>query len=121
MSQPHWPQAAPQQYPPPPAVPVFRVETTRHTGLLVLWLNQTRVVTGTAEQCEAALTSAQRHNLIVGWWSFLSILFMNWLSLLSNAAARAKLRKEVEQAQAYAQWWYQYGQHQNTPPQRRPQ
>jgi hypothetical protein len=33
--------------------------------------------------------------------------------LLSNAGARSTLRKEVEQAQAYAQWWYQYGRHQN--------
>ncbi|KHO21835.1 hypothetical protein [Mycolicibacterium setense] len=116
MTQPHLQQTA-QHYPAPPAVPVFRVETMRHTGLLILWFNQTRTVTGTAEQCEAALTSAQRHNLVLGWWSFLSILFMNWLSLLHNAGARAKLRKEVEQAQAYAQWWYQYGQHQNAPQQ----
>ncbi|WKG06139.1 hypothetical protein [Mycolicibacterium sp. HK-90] len=116
MSQPHWQQAAPQ-YPPPPAVPVFQVETMRHTGLLILWFNQTRTLTGTAEQCEAALTSAQLHNVCLGWWSILSLLFWNWLSLLHNAGVRAKLRKEVKQAQAYAQWWYQYGQHQNAPQQ----
>ncbi len=63
------------------------------------------------------LTSAQRHNLVLGWWSFLSILFMNWLSLLSNAGARATLRKRLREAEAYAQWWYQHGQHQNTPQQ----
>ncbi len=45
-----------------PQFPIFRVEATRRTGLLILWFSQTRVVTGTAEQCEAALTSAQRHN-----------------------------------------------------------
>ncbi|MUM27987.1 hypothetical protein [Mycolicibacterium sp. CBMA 295] len=90
MSQPH--QQAAQQYPPPPAVPVFRISAMRHTGLLVLWFNQTRTVTGTLEQCEAELVSAQQHNLVLGWWSFLSILIMNWVALLHNRSARSTLR-----------------------------
>jgi hypothetical protein len=108
-SQPWHNQPAPQQsYPPPPAVSVFQVSTTTHTGALVFWFNQRRTVTGTYEQCEAALRSAQTHCLVLGWWSFLSILIMNWIALSSNSSARKKLAADAQQAQAYAHWWHTY-------------
>lgn len=93
-------------YPPPPQVPMFRVTTMSHIGALVFWYNQRRVVRGTYEQCDAALRSAQTQNFIVGWWSLLSILLLNWIALLHNSAARRQLKRDVQQAEAYAQWWH---------------
>ena len=101
------PGQQPQQlYPPPPAVPVFQVRATTHTGVLVFWFNRRRTVTGTYDQCAAALRSAQTHNLIVGWWSIFSILLMNWIALANNSSACNKLKHDAQQAQAYAQWWH---------------
>lgn len=98
----------PQAYPPPQQDPIFQVTAMRHTGALVFWFNQRYVITGTYAQCDAALRSAQTHNYVFGWWSFLSILIMNWIALLDNASARKKLDSDAQQAQAYAQWWHQY-------------
>ncbi|WP_301123494.1 hypothetical protein [Mycolicibacterium fortuitum] len=104
-----WPAAArsPQQYP-PPAEPIFQVTAMTHIGALIFWFNQRRTVTGTFAQCDAALRSALTQNLLLGWWSFLSILLMNWIALGHNISARSKLKHDAEQAQAYAQWWHQY-------------
>jgi len=105
----HYRQYALQQaYPPPQQVPIFQVTAMRHTGALVFWFNQRYVITGTYAQCDAALRSAQTHNYVFGWWSFLSILIMNWIALLDNASALKKLDSDAQQAQAYAQWWHQY-------------
>ena len=98
-----------QPYPPPPQVPIFQVSVMTHTGLLILWFNQRKTVTGTYQQCDAAIKAAQTHCLLLGWWSFLSILFMNWISLVHNINARKQLNTQVQQAQAYAQWYAQYG------------
>ncbi|TXI62435.1 hypothetical protein [Mycolicibacterium mageritense] len=100
-----------QQYPAPPVEPIFQVSTMTHIGALILWFNQRRVVTGTYAQCDAALRSAQTQNLLVGWWSFLSILIMNWVALVHNVNSRKKLNRDLQQAQAYAQWWHQYHAH----------
>ena len=80
----------------------------RHTGALIFWFNQRYVITGTYAQCDAALRSAQTHNFVFGWWSFLSILIMNWVAIINNSSARKKLNADVQQAEAYAQWWQQY-------------
>ena len=93
---------------PPPAVPVFQVTTMTHTGALIMFVNQRQVITGTHEQCRAAIRRAQAHNLTLGWWSFLSILIMNWVALAHNWSARSKLDEQAKQAQAYAQWWRHY-------------
>ena len=93
-------------YPPPPQVPIFQVTTMSHIGALVFWFSQRRVVRGTYEQCDAALRSAQTQNLVVGWWSLLSILFLNWIALLHNSTARRKLDRDVQQARDYAEWWH---------------
>lgn len=95
-------------YPPPQQVPIFQVSTMRHTGALIFWFNQRYVITGTYDQCDAALRSAQIHNVVFGWWSFLSILLMNWVAIISNSSSRRKLKADVQQAQEYAQWWHQY-------------
>ncbi|MEZ0053861.1 hypothetical protein ABIA30_004898 [Mycobacterium sp. MAA66] len=98
----------PQSYPPPAHDPIFQITTMTHTGLMVFWFNQRQVVRGTYAQCAAALRSAQTHNLVLGWWSFLSILLMNWIAISHNSSARKKLESDAQQAQAYAQWWHQY-------------
>lgn len=100
-----------QPYPPPPQVPIFQVNVMTHTGLLIMFLNQRRTVTGTYQQCDAAIRQAQTHCLTLGWWGVASILFWNWLSLAHNSNARKQLNAQAQQAQAYAQWYGQYGQH----------
>jgi hypothetical protein len=99
---PNQPGGAP---PPPPAEPIFQVRVTRHVGALIFWYNQYRTVTGTYAQCNAAITAAQQHNLLLGWWSLASLLVWNPISLSRNASARKLLRQQAEQARQYAQWW----------------
>lgn len=89
---------------PPPAEPWFQVQPRTHIGALILWINQSRVVSGSYAQCEAALREAQVQNLILGWWSFLSII-LNPLTLLANSNARRALRRQADQAHDYAVWW----------------
>lgn len=89
---------------PVPPGPVFRVTVTKHTGALFLWFNQRQTITGSYAQCDAAITRAQQHNLIFGWWSFLSVL-LNPIALLSNSSARKSLQQQTYQAHQYAQWW----------------
>jgi hypothetical protein len=91
--------------PAPPAEPIFQVRVTKHVGALVFWYNQYRTVTGTYAQCDAALTQAQQHNLLLGWWSLASLLVWNPISLWRNSSARKTLRQQAAQAQHYAQWW----------------
>lgn len=99
------PMQHPQHTYPAPAERIFQVRTTTHTGGLVFWFSQSRTVTGTHAECAAALSSAQTHNVIFGWWSLLSLLFMNWIAIGENYVARRTLNSEW---QAYAQWWEQY-------------
>jgi hypothetical protein len=79
-----------------PAAPtgarVFTITVHRHTGLLVLFKRQTVTVKGTFEQCEAAIKAAQSHNLVLGWWSPLSMMILNWLAILANRSAMSQLR-----------------------------
>lgn len=91
---------------PLPTERIFQVRVTTHTGGLVFWFNQSRTVHGTRSECVAALNKAQTHNFIFGWWSVLSILFMNWIAIGENVVARRNLERDM---QAYAQWWQQYG------------
>jgi hypothetical protein len=62
-------------------------------------------VTGSYAQCDAAISQAQLHNLLFGWWSLASLLVWNPVSLWQNTSARKALRQQAEQAQQYAQWW----------------
>src|SRR5262245_24744570 len=89
----HYPNYPMPQYPYPvqypPREPVFAVRLMKHTGLVMLFLNQQYTVTGTYAQCEAAIRQAQIHNLTAGWWSMLSVVAMNWIALGVNFSARA--------------------------------
>jgi hypothetical protein len=78
------------------------VTVTKHTGLIILWWNQRNTITGTYEQCEAAINNAQTHCLVAGWWSIASIMVSNWISLYSNSKARNSLRNLVTQDRAQA-------------------
>lgn len=51
------------------------------------------MVSGTLAQCEQAYRQAQTHNLVAGWWSFISVLLLNWVALLSNTSAMSHLRR----------------------------
>ena len=75
--------------------PVFQVRVTKHTGLAIAWYNQRYTVTGTLQQCEAAISQAQQHNLLAGWWSLASVLVWNWVALLENHSARKALRHQA--------------------------
>ena len=101
-----YPQAQYTQYPTWPPVahnqPLFRVRLIKHTGLIMMWYQQSYTVTGTYAQCEAAIRSAQQYNLIAGWWSFLSILLMNWIALAINESARKQLQRSAAQVHAAA-------------------
>ncbi|MCV7357402.1 hypothetical protein [Mycolicibacterium fluoranthenivorans] len=112
MSEPFAPtnqQANPYaSYPPPPEVPTFQVTTMSHVGALIFWFNQRRTVQGSYAQCDSALRSAQTQNLIFGWWSFFSILILNWVTLLHNSNARKRLNRDAQQAREYALWWHTY-------------
>ncbi|WP_219811738.1 hypothetical protein, partial [Mycobacterium marinum] len=80
-----------------PPQPLFQVQVSRHTGLLVAYFTQSYTVTGTLDHCEAAIRDAQRHNLTMGWWSITSVLVMNWIALLDNRKARNTLRRQAGQ------------------------
>lgn len=84
--------------------PLFQVRVMKHTGALVLWINQSSTVTGTYSQCDAAIRAAQLHCLLAGWWSPVSVLLLNWIALLINVSARKSLQRNA--AQAYAQISY---------------
>ena len=80
--------------------PVFQVRVMKHTGALILWINQGSTVTGTYSQCDAAIRAAQLHCLLVGWWSPVSLFLMNWIALLVNFSARKTLQRNASQAHA---------------------
>lgn len=101
------PSSAPAAYPPPPVEPTFQVRTFKHTGAVVLWLNQPCITTGSYAQCEAAIDAAQQHCILAGWWSMGSLVW-NPISLARNARARTVLRRQARQAHDYALWWATY-------------
>ncbi|MBB5163566.1 hypothetical protein [Mycobacterium sp. AZCC_0083] len=105
MYAPHQPTNYGPQLQVPPAwhshavrEPIFQVRVMKHTGALVLWINQSSTVTGTYSQCDAAIRSAQLHCLLVGWWSPVSLLLLNWIALLVNVSARKTLQRSATQA-----------------------
>ena len=87
---------------PPPGLPgqgnagVFQIKLHKHTGLVILMLRQSYVVTGSFEECERAYRAAQTHNLLAGWWGLLSALIFNWIALFSNMSAMQQLRHAAQ-------------------------
>lgn len=99
----HWPAYCTPRAPYPSGTatggqPIFRVRITKHTGLVMLALNQSYTFTGTFAQCEAELRGALLHNLLAGWWSITSVIAWNWVALLENHNARKALRRQAAQA-----------------------
>lgn len=86
---------------PQPQPRYFQVKLTEHTGALILFSVRTITVTGTLEQCEAAYRRAQTHNLLAGWWSFLSVLLMNWIAIFGNMSQIITVRRLAAQPPAY--------------------
>ena len=83
---------------PPGTEKLYRLSVGRHTGLLLAWMNSTRQVTGTFDQCMAEYTAAQRHNLLFGWWSLFSFWLLNPITLLANMRGANKLKKIAARA-----------------------
>ncbi|WP_079633679.1 hypothetical protein [Mycobacteroides abscessus] len=79
----------------------FQVRLTKHTGMLLMFSTRSYTITGTLEQCEAAYRDAQTHNLAAGWWSFLSILLMNWIAIFGNMGQINQIRRLAAQPPAY--------------------
>lgn len=75
----------------------FSLPLVEHTGAVAFFQQRSYTVTGTLEQCEQAYHRAQKHNLLAGWWSVLSLVVMNWAALLSNWGAIRQVRKLAEQ------------------------
>jgi len=74
------------------------VQLIKHTGLLMMWYQQSSTVVGTYAQCDAAIRNAQVHNMLAGWWSPLSVLLMNWIALFANWSARKALQRSAAHA-----------------------
>ena len=72
----------------------YSVVVRNHTGLLIMGLTKWRTVTGSQEQLENELSRNQRHNLILGLWSWYGWIF-NLLSIRHNSKARKELRALV--------------------------
>ncbi|MGH3723026.1 MAG: hypothetical protein ACRDUS_02720 [Mycobacterium sp.] len=90
----------PQQY--PGAAPrYFQLRLTKHTGMLIMFSTRSYTITGTLQQCETAYRDAQTHNLAAGWWSFLSILVMNWIAIFGNMGQINQIRRLAAQPPAY--------------------
>ncbi|MBV8346736.1 MAG: hypothetical protein JOZ49_04105 [Mycolicibacterium sp.] len=102
--------SAPQGYAAPPAgYPVphecatphgarrFHIVLRKHTGLMVMWINHGYRFTGTFEECQRAYRAAQTHNLLAGWWGVVSLLVMNWVTMLLNWTAMRDLRRLAAQ------------------------
>lgn len=78
-----------------------QLKLIRHTGVLIFFQQRTYVVSGTLEQCEAEYKSAQTYNLLVGWWSLMSLLAINWIALISNFNAMRRVRKTAQESPAH--------------------
>lgn len=76
---------------------VFYLKLRKHTGMVLLFQQQTYTIAGTVEQCQAAYRDAQIHNLAAGWWSLASVLFWNWFALIANARAMNDVRTMAKQ------------------------
>lgn len=98
----HWPAYCTPRTPDPwvpvaAGQPLFQVRITKHTGLVMLTVNQSYTFTGTFAQCEAELRGALLHNLLAGWWSITSVIAWNWIALIENHNARKALRRQAAQ------------------------
>ena len=87
------PQGYPMAQTGPDGASRFQIRLTRHTGWLIMFVQRRYTFTGTLDECERAYRNAQIHNLLAGWWGFLSVLVMNWIALFSNMSSIRRLRR----------------------------
>ena len=88
---------APHEYATPHGARRFHIVLRKHTGLVVMGINQAYRFTGTFEECQRAYRAAQLHNLLAGWWGVASLLVWNWVTMLRNETAMRDLRRLAAQ------------------------
>jgi hypothetical protein len=71
---------------------MYTITLTRHYGVLILYFQSTKTFIGTYDECVKEYNKAQISNLILGWWSILSII-VNPIVILLNFLAKRKLSK----------------------------
>ena len=67
---------------------LYTIRLVKHTGLLVMWSNDRRTVSGSAAQLRAAYAQVLRHNLLFGWWSPASILVNPYVMFINYRTLR---------------------------------
>lgn len=75
--------------------PQYRIQLTKHTGILFLWTNETRTYTGSYAELLKVYERVQQHNYLAGWWSIASLLVWNLVTILNNRRAMRRLREHV--------------------------
>ena len=88
---------APHGYVTPHGGRRFHIVLRKHTGLVVIRINQAYRFTGTFEECRRAYRAAQLHNLLAGWWGVASLLVWNWVTIVRNETAMRDLRRLAAQ------------------------
>ena len=91
-----YPVAAQSQW-----APIYEVRVVKHTGMVIAWWQQTYTVRGSYDQCLRAIREAQNMNLLLGWWSILSLVLFNWVAIFQNVAALVAHKRQVQAVQAY--------------------
>lgn len=79
----------------------YKVETVRHTGVVVLWFAQDSTFTGTYAQCHARIMASLLHCLLLGWWGILSMVFFNPLAIVRNLLALSVLKREARMVREF--------------------
>ena len=97
QQQPGKPYGGPQQYGQPGTGAATNDALTasfiKHTGMLLLWQQNTRHHRGTFDQITTQYKQAQLHCLLAGWWSISSVIFFNWFALGKNMYEYGKVKK----------------------------
>lgn len=83
---------------------MFEIQSTRHTGWLIIWHARARTTRGTYAQCADAIAQDQIWNMVLGWWSVGSLLW-NPLAMRKNTKARKDLTRQAQDAGQYGRWW----------------
>ena len=66
----------------------FAIRLTTHTGLVLGGWSRHQQVSGTFEYCIQAYQRAQRHNVVLGWWSIAFVFNSRALSANKRAATQ---------------------------------
>ena len=74
---------------------VYTLKLVKHTGFLVAWTNSKVIAHGDPARVREGYRAVLRHNLLFGWWSPASLLFVNFYVLFQNRRARLKLEELI--------------------------